>query len=251
MSANYKWKEDFSGKIDDNKVKLAYVQKKLKLPTKDIAKKMEVSSAFISKLKNPFETTTRLRSLHIYAFCSVYNVPLEVFENKDIDTSDKIDALLNQKYKENTIFHHNKEVLSKLEGTWYMYSYPSNLRLTDVWETKTTFYSDYRVEDEHGNKGTLNIGQNQSIILKESNGSKNITSITFDNARIFYNVFLFSRVSKSNNMNKELFNFGLCSRKKLDKALVKEIFGDVSNVQLQINYDILEKINLSLEMDES
>jgi hypothetical protein len=73
MSVNYKWKDDFTGKINENKVKLAYIKKKLGIATKDMAKKLEVSSAFISKLKNPFETTTRLRSLHIYAICFSYN----------------------------------------------------------------------------------------------------------------------------------------------------------------------------------
>jgi len=250
MSTHYKWKEDFKGKLNDNKVKLAYIQKKLNLATKDMAKKLEVSSAFISKLKNPFDTATRLRSLHIYAICSAYNIPLEVFTNKEIDTANKINELLNQQHKKDTIFHHNKEILDKLVGKWYMYSYPSSLRLADIWEIETTFYDDYHVIDEHKNQGTLNIGQNQTVILKESYGSKNITSITFDNSRIFYNVFIFSRVSKSNSMNKELFNFGLCSRKKLDKALVKEILGDVSNVQLQMNYDILERVSLAINMDE-
>ncbi|CAA6800994.1 MAG: Unknown protein, partial [uncultured Sulfurovum sp.] len=84
----------------------------------------------------------------------------------------------------------------------------------------------------------------------ESNGSKNITSITFDNARIFYSVFLFSRVSKSNGMNKEIFNFGICSRKKLDKKIVQDILGEVNGVQLQIDYDILERINFAIEVDE-
>ena len=250
MSPNYKWKEDFKGKLEDNKVKLAYVQKKLNLATKDIAKKLEVSSAFISKLKNPFETTTRLRTLHLYAFSVAYNIPMEIFENKDIDTSAKIDELLNKQHVEVSIFQHNKELLDKLVGKWYMYSYPSNPRLTDIWEVETTFYDNYRVIDEHDNQGTLNIGKNQSIIVKESNGSKNLTSITFDNSRIFYNVFLFSRVSKSNGMNKELFNFGICSRKKLDKEKVKEILGEVNGVQLQMNYDVLERINFVIEVDE-
>ena len=250
MSENKRWEEDFKGKIEDNKLKLAYIQKKLNIATKDMAKKLEVSSAFISKLKNPYETTTRFRSLHIYAICLAYSIPIEIFENKTIDTADKINEVLKQQHREDSIFHYNQEILNKLLGKWYMYSYPSNLRLADVWETETTFYDDYRVIDEHENQGTLNIGKNQTIILKESAGSKNITSITFDNARIFYNSFIFSRVSKSNSMNKELFNFGLCSRKKLDKTLVKEILGDINGVQLQMSYDILERVNLALEMDK-
>jgi len=233
--------------LEYNEEKLAYVIKKLGLVNKEIAKKMGMSAVSVSQIKNYREG--KLRNHHIYAICFAYNIPIEIFENKTIDTKEKVDELLAQQHKESTIFAHNKEILDKLVGVWYMYSYPSNPRLADVWETETTFYNDYRVIDEHENEGTLHIGKNQTLILKESAGSKNITSITFDNSRIFYNVFLFSRVSKSNSMNKELFNFGICSRKKLDKEEVKRILGEVNEVQLQVNYDMLERIYLAIEMD--
>ena len=241
-------KED-NHRVEYLEERLAYVSIKLGLTTKEIAKKLGVSSALISQIKNYSEASNKLRNIHLYAICFAYDIPIEIFENRAIDTTEKIDEILDQKHQQLTIFQHNKEVLDKLVGTWYMYSYPSNPRLADVWETKTNFYNDYRVVDEHENEGVLNVGKNQSIILKESAGSKNITSITFDNARIFYNVFPFSRVSKSNGMNKELFNFGICSRKKLDRELVKEILGDINRVQLQMSYDILEKINLTIEID--
>jgi len=243
-------KKSSDNKLESNEEKLAYIIKTLGLVTKDIAKKLGVSSALISQIKNHYESSNRLRNIHLYAICFAYNVPIEIFENKKLDTKEKIDEILNQKFKESSIFEHNKEVLDKLVGTWYMYSYPSNPRLTDVWETETVFYNDYRVIDEHENRGTLHIGKNQSIVLKESAGSKNITSITFDNSRVFYNVFLFSRVSKSNGMNKEIFNFGICSRKRLDKEEVKNILGEVNQMQLQINYDVLERINLAIEVDK-
>jgi len=242
-------KKNDDNTLDGNEKKLAYVIKKLGLVTKDIAKSLEVTSGLISRIKSTYEDSTPLRKIHLYAICSLYKIPMEIFENKNIDTAQKVDELLDQQHKESTIFSHNKEILDKLEGVWYMYSYPSNPRLADVWETETTFYNDYRVIDEHENQGTLHIGRNQTLILKESAGSKNITSITFDNARIFYNVFLFSRVSKSNSMNKELFNFGICSRKKLGKEEVKVILGEVNEVQLQVNYDILERISVAIEMD--
>ena len=240
-------KQNDNNQLENNEEKLAYVIKKLGLVNKDIAKKMGMSAVSISQIKNYREG--KLRNHHLYAICFTYNIPIAIFENKNINTSEKVDELLDQQHKESIIFSHNKEILDKLVGVWYMYSYPSNPRLADVWETETTFYNDYRVIDEHENEGTLHIGKNQTLILKESAGSKNITSITFDNARIFYNVFLFSRVSKSNSMNKELFNFGICSRKKLDKEEVKVILGEVNEVQLQVNYDILERISVAVEMD--
>jgi len=241
--------KNLENRLESNEEKLAYVIKTLGLVTKDIAKRLGVSSALISQIKNHYESSNRLRNIHLYAICFAYNVPIEIFENKKIDSKEKIDEILNQKHQESSIFEHNKEVLDKLVGTWYMYSYPSHPNLTDVWETETVFYNDYRVIDEHENKGTLHIGKNQSIVLKESAGSKNITSITFDNSRVFYNVFLFSRVSKSNGMNKEIFNFGICSRKKLDKEKVKTILGEVNQMQLQINYEVLERINVAIEVD--
>jgi len=236
--------------LDSNEAKLAYILKKLNLATKDIARELEVTSSLISQIKNSYEGSNRLRNIHLYAICFAYNIPIEIFKDKGVNTKSKIDNLLNRKEKTLAIFTEDSSILEKLVGKWYMYSYPSNPRLIDVWETKTTIYDDYRVIDEHKNEGTLHIGKNQSIILKESAGSKNITSITFDNSRIFYNVFLFSRISKSNSMNKELFNFGICSRKKLNKKLVKEILGDINCVQLQMSYDMLERINLAIEMDE-
>jgi len=133
---------------------------------------------------------------------------MEIFENKEVNNSEIIDFLLEQTSNPNTMFQKNYKILSKLLGTWYVYSYPSHPNLTDIWITETTIYENFQVEDMHKNIGKIYIGKNQSIILKESNNSKNITSITFDNDRITYENFPFSRVSKSNSLNKELLNFG-------------------------------------------
>ena len=239
--------------LSKNEGKLAYVIEKRELVTKDIAKKLGVTSALIARIKNHVDQeTTKLRNMHLYAICFAYNIPIEIFENKNVNTEEKINLYLNKEKEEkrdSKPFSPNQEILSKLEGEWYMYSYTSNPMLGEMWETKTTFYSDYIVEDEHNNRGTLHIGKNQSVILKESNGSKNITTITFDNSRIFYGAFLFSRISKSNSINKELFNFGLCSRKRLDREFVKEILGEKNEVQLQIKYDILERIGFCIKAD--
>lgn len=223
--------------------KLKHIIEILKLRTKDIAKKLGVTSSLITQLKSDLKGSTPLRNMHIYAICFAYDIPIEIFEDRNVNTKEKIAQLLHQqKLESKKIFHQDSELMEKLVGSWYMYSYPSSPQLTEVWETKTTFYENGTVEDEHNNSGSLYIGKNQSVILKESNGSKNITTITFDNSRVHYNVFIFSRVSKSNSVNKEMFNFGICSRKKLDIKLVKETLGDINEVQLHMNYAMLDRV---------
>ena len=224
-----------------NEEKLSYIIQKLDLSTKDIAKKLGVTSALISSIKSIH--TNKLRDIHLYAFSMAYNIPMEIFKDKNINTKEQIDKILDTKVqKNNKIFENNKELMDKLIGEWYMYSYPSSPQFAEVWETVTKFYPDGTVIDEHNNKGFLHIGKNQSVIFKESNGTKNITTLTFDNARVHYNIFIFSRVSKSNSVNKEMFNFGICSKEKIPIDDVKEILGDIKEVQLQMNYAMLERV---------
>jgi len=228
-----------------NEEKLNYVFKKLKLQTQEIAKKLEISPALISQIQNPYND--KLKKIHLYAICSAYDIPMEIFDNESITQEESIDILL-EKSKEHTIFRHDQKLLNKLTGTWYLYSYPSNPKLAEVWCTETIIHKDSRVEDLHQNRGKLYIGEKQSLILKESHNSKNITSITFDNTRVTYGTFPFSRVSKSNSLNKELFNFGFFSKRKLPKGEAKEVLGSLHEVQLQMNYELLERINAQIEM---
>jgi len=223
--------------------KLKYILKVLKIQNRDIAEKLGMGLVTIANIKN--YSLERLKQHHIVAICTTYNIPLEIFDNESINTDAKIDDILKDR---DDIFTKDYELLNKLKGDWYLYSYPSNSAIAEVWETETTIYEDFFVEDMHNNKGKLLIGKNQSIILKESRNSKNITSITFDNNRVAYGIFPFSRVSKSNSMNKELFNFGIFSRKKLERDRAKEILGAVNGVQLQMKQDILERINESILM---
>lgn len=230
----------------NNEEKLNYVIKKLTLQTKEIAKTLEISPGLVSQIQNHYNG--KLRKIHLYAICNAYNISMEIFENTNINREEMIDEIL-KKSEENVMFHHDYEVLEKLTGVWYVYSYPSNPRLSEVWCTETTIYEDFQVEDAHKNQGKLYIGEKQSIILKESNNSKNITSITFDNNRVTYETFPFSRVSKSNSLNKELFNFGFFSRRKMEIEEAKEVLGSVKEVQLQMNYELLERINAKIEME--
>ena len=225
--------------------KLKYVIKSLNLSTKEIAKKLEISQGMVSQILN-FHNN-KLRNIHIHALCHAYHIPIEIFENKKINNQEAIDTIL-QEQQEKSIFQKDYELLEKLLGRWYLYSYPSNPNLSDIWETETYFYKDFIVEDLHRNRGKLFIGKNQSVILKESHNSHNITSITFDNDKVTYENFAFSRISKSNSLNQELFNFGFFSRKQIAKERAKEILGDIKKVQLQMDHEMLRRISSCIDV---
>ncbi len=233
-------------KLYNNSEKLKYITDLLNLKTKNIAEKLGVQDSFVSKLY--LDSSNKLKPLHLYAFSSAYNIPMKVFNDKSIDSKEKIRVILEQEKNNKSIFINENKIIEQLVGDWYLYSYPSNSKQAKVWETKTTFYSDGTVVDEHNNRGVVHVGRNQSIILKESDGSKNITSITFDNYQVRYKIFPFSRVSKSNGINKELFNFGVFSKHKIELNEIVEILGEKSMVQLKMDYGLLERLSSYLDI---
>ncbi len=225
--------------------KLSYVIKSLNLKTNEIADTLEISTSLVSQIQNYYNN--KLKKIHLYAFASAYNIPMEIFENSQIDTSKKIDNLM-QSFSLREIFSANQDILSKLVGKWYLYSYTSSPYEENVWSTETHIYENFSVIDVHKNVGQLYIGQNQSLIIKESHNSKNITTTVFDNARITYGNFPFSRISKSNALNREIFNFGFFSREEMRKERAKEILGNINKVQLQMDHRMMDRIASSIKI---
>jgi len=233
--------------LHTNEEKLEYIIKLLKLKHGDISQKLGISSSMLSQIQNPF--SSKLKPYHLFAMAQAYSLPMEIFENVNINASSQIKQMLLT--KETNHFYKNRELLNKLVGVWYLYSYPSNPNYTEVHITKHTIYDNGKVVDEHNNRGKVYFGKNQSLIVKESNNSKNLTTITFDNNRVTYENFIFSRVSKSINLNKELFNFGFFSRDKLEVNEVKRILGNKEKSQVQIDYGMLERLNQIIKIKES
>ena len=227
-----------------NEEKLNYILKKLKLTTKEISNKLEISASLVSQIQNCYNG--KLKKIHLYALSNAYNIPMDIFEDESINSSDTIDFMLKQ--ASFTIFKKDYKMLEKLIGRWYIYSYPSNPNLAEVWSTETHIYDDFTVVDAHRNKGEIYIGKKQSLLMKESHNSKNITTIVFDNDRVTYGSFPFSKITKSNNFNKEILNFGFFSRDKLEKSEAKKILGTLESVQLQIDYSLIERVSGSIEM---
>ncbi len=148
----------------------------------------------------------------------------------------------------NSVFKRDYELIPKLIGRWYLYSYPSNPKVSEVWRTEVHIYDDLTVLDAHRNRGKVYIGKKQSLIIKQSHNSKNLTVTSFDNDRVTYGNFPFSRIAKSNSVNREILSFGFFSREKIDKKEAKEILGELSLVQLQIDYDFIDRVSGVIKM---
>ena len=228
-----------------NEEKLNYIVKTLNLTTQEISKKLEISPSLVSQIQNCYNG--KLKRIHLYALSKAYNIPMEIFEDEAIDSKETIDFMLKQ--ASFSIFKKDYSVLQKLMGRWYLYSYPSSPNLSEVWSTETIIYDDFTVLDAHRNKGKVYIGQKQSLLIKESHNSKNITTTMFDNDRITYGNFPFSRIAKSNNFNKEILSFGFFSRNKLEKSEARKILGELKSVQLQIDYSLIERVSNSIKME--
>ena len=50
------------------------------------------------------------------------------------------------------------------------------------------------------------------------------------------------RVSKSNGVNRELFNFGVVSKNRMELEDVKYILGERAKVQIKIDSDLKERM---------
>ena len=185
-----------------------------------------------------------------------YQIPLEIFDNSIkfdekliANMIDEYRAKLKRKEEQTSIFNPNSKLLKKLEGDWYSYFYPS-ANFIELQSIKTTISSDYSVIDEYGNRGMVNFGADQSIIIKESKNSKNLTSIIFNNRTITYSIFPYSMISRTNSSNRAINYFGFFSRKKFDIETAKKILGEDRNLmQIQIPYEFEDRMAPYLKID--
>jgi hypothetical protein len=187
--------------------------------------------------------------LHMEGLEKHYKIPIKVFDHS-VDYNEEVITQMVEEYREElkdkqsikSIFKLNKKLLNKLQGDWYSYFYPS-ANFIEVQCIKTVINSDYSVVDEYNNRGVLYIGSDQSIIVKESNNSKNLTSIVFNNRTVTYKIFPYSMISRTNSTNRAINYFGFFSKKKFDVKTAKEILGEDRNLmKLQIPYDFEDRI---------
>ena len=225
-----------------NEEKLKCAIKYLGIENKHIANSFGISEGQASKLTNFAEG--RLKKLHLHAFADIYNIPLKIFTDNELNTETKIIEILDNEVekKEGSIFLKDEELFSNIVGKWYAYFHPSNT-FADIYCIETIINPDHTVSDQNGNHGELLMSERQSIIVKKSKNSKNLVSITFDNDQVAYHIFPFSMVSKTNQVNREMCTFGFYSRKKIDLNIAKKILGEeVKRVQIKMDCDFKERV---------
>lgn len=240
--------------------KLNFVIKYLNLVITDIAKDFGLHKSSISKMSSADINATEgnksgLKPVHFYALESAYDIPKEIFFDKNIKTESDIKYILDNRkaYLKSNVFCANREILNTLVGVWYSYFFKSDVlqkielfndsTLEDeIYCIKTNIDKDGKVLDENNNGGEVYISENQSMIIKKADNSKNLISMTFDNSQIRYGKISFTLVSKTNGVNKKMFSFGFLSRQKLDIDTAKQILQSPKDMQFKISDEFEERI---------
>lgn len=238
-----------TGLVETNEEKLQFLIKNyFKLSQKKLAQEFQVAETEMSKIVNNQEN--KLKNIHLFGFCYLYDIPYEVFQNKKLNTEEKIRLFLDndKANKKKEIFRQNEKLLKHLIGDWYAYFYPSN-SFAQIYAIKTTIKEDGSVIDENNNFGKVYFGTMQSMIIKEAENSKNLISLTFDNMQVRYGMFPFTLVSKRNHVNRKMTNFGFFADRKIDLEIVKKILGEIKEVQLKMNCEFEERIGEYIEVE--
>jgi len=210
------------------------------------------SNTMISNLRNPNNPAT-INQLHIDGLEKYFDIPIEIWKNIYL-SNEEIDKIITNYRKEKkkfldneTIFSENRRLLDKLVGIWYAYLYPSNpqsiIENKGVWIVQTIVDYDYSVIDYWGNRGYLQLGKNESLIIKESYDNNDLTIIRFPNRQVPSQHFRFVIVSNQNNTEHEMINVGFYSRIKYSPQKAKEILGDIDNMQLKLDLDFNNRLN--------
>jgi len=199
-----------------------------------------------------------IKKMHIESMERHHQIPLTIWKSSFPFNQTQIDKEIAEhkaskraeriSFEENdNIFIKNQKLFENLKGVWYAYIYPSNPNSAQetegIWIVETTINDDYSVVDYWGNAGYLKIGKNQSLIIKEPYENSDLTVIRFSNRHVSFEHFRFTIVSNQNGTINEMVNFGFYSRKKYSPQEAKEILGEMSKVQLKLDFGFAQRIN--------
>lgn len=247
-----KYKEILARKLD-------HILKKKKLTKTEVAKKLGyVDGAVVGRWCNEKDFNSNLMTMAQEALERHFDIPMEVWKTDLEYDIQKLDELL---YKYETIlgtgdtnpfFIRNEKLISRLKGVWYSYLYPSNpasaIKTDGIWIVETTISENGHVIDQYKNEGLLQIGENQSLIIKRSHDEGDLTVIRFPNRQVGYKHFRFVIISNQNNTENEMVNFGFYSREKYTPEVAKQILGSIDKVQLKLDLGFNDRMTQQIRI---
>ena len=257
-------------KFKNDKEKLSFIIHELSIELnilqKDIATTIGMSANMLSEYLNENNATRKLKTHHINGILSTYDIPINLFTLSQ--TEEEIKEFFKNRKSNSSPLKSTYKIPNELEnliGTWYLYSYPNNMKnyllwcdslpshkkVSNIYEQSITIYKNTKVIDLNKNVGILQkIGSNQSIIFIEDRNTKESIVYTFDNARVNLNQFLFSKMEK-NQHGREILSFGYFSRQKLDEHHAYMLLGkDIDKVQLKVCWEFLDRLSSYNDIEE-
>lgn len=242
----------------DDKIELAkkldYILFSQKITKTQVAHKLGYADgAIVGRWCNEKDLNSNIMTMAQEALERHFNIPMEIWNKEFEYDTKKIDDILNRHKRlfqntttQNGLFNKDNKLISRLKGTWYAYLYPSNpasaVKSDGVWIVETIISENYYVIDEYKNEGLLQLGENQSLILKKSHDEGDLTVIRFPNRQVGYGHFRFVIVSNQNNTENEMINFGFYSRKKYTPEVAKKILGSINKMQLKLDLEFNDRM---------
>ena len=202
--------------------KLSIVLKYKKLTTSEIAKKLDINRSAISQWKSD---NSKFKKIHMYALSSAFNIPIEIFLDKSIDTEDKVISYLEQDHCVTS--SEGKKLTDNFIGKWYLYFYSHVGNKLIEYEIDSLQNKQVIMKsDEAIYLGKLDSVQNHALIksyCKKYNSS--ILIITFNMKRIPDGIFNVGILTKTLVSFRYVAALGIISKNRLDEEKVKYILG--------------------------
>ena len=225
-----------------NEEKLDIILDYYNIKNNTIAQKLEVSASLVSQWRN--KHSQKLNKLHIYALAKAFNIPLEIFEDQEINSKeeliDKLGCCCNLTHNE-CVF--KRRFPSVLIGKWHCYNYNHNGNLdVDLVEIDRFEVKVYNNRGELRYTGyPLAINNYQTLLVLSRDGEPYSVHVTINNDLVNSDIF-YTAASFKSYSNKDAVMFCIFSKKSLDKLTAVDILGDRTKNLLTMSDFIVNNI---------
>ncbi len=219
--------------------KFISVKKILDISSTSIAKILEINKTNITH----WEKSNRLKTLHIYAFCKAFEIPLEIFTNNSINSHQKIADYITQTKENSMLYNNSQKLIQKLQNEWFIYIYSSEIDNKFILEIKCTINENYQVclsVEQTDYQGKIYILQDQSLIIVNNIELEHKIYITFENNKI--DTLFFSCLKYKNNLlTASVINIALFSKESLSQEKIEDLLGNIGNNKIIIDDNMIRK----------